>query len=81
MERKKVRDVQEILDEIESLEKYEKFLKDSSYGKSVHFEILLHYGDCKYDNEKIIIKARHTPRLLGEVNKIIQELEEKLSSL
>jgi hypothetical protein len=70
----------DILEEIESLKKYNKLLNNNEHRHVTHFEIVQHFGECR-DFEKIVIEKKHNQRLLSEIDKIIKELESQLAAL
>lgn len=76
-----VKKANEILVEIENLQRYKDFLNDRKQSDTVHFEIHQHFGDCSSDYLRIRISRKHTKRLLLEVDKIISELQTELDSL
>lgn len=65
-----------IVEEIESLGKYKKFL--DKRDNSVHFDIREHYGS---DSGKVNIDKRHNERLIKIVENIITELKTELENL
>lgn len=77
MKRLFIKNRHDVLEELEDLERYKKIAKDNK--GTVHFEIVAHYGDCR-DYEKIQISRKHYARLILEVEKIIQELNNEIEN-
>ena len=80
MKKEAVKIAQEVLNEIEELQKYKQLLSDKDHPHSVHFEARQHYGDCR-DYQVIKISRKHNKRLFDEVDKIILDLEQELEKM
>lgn len=80
MKKETVKIAQEVLNEIEELQKYKQLLTDKDHPHGVHFEVRQHYGNCR-DSQVIKISRKHNKRLFDEVNKIILELEQDLEKM
>lgn len=81
MKKETVKIAQEVLNEIEELQKYKQLLSDKDHPCSVHFEVRQHYGDCRDYYQVIKISRKHNKRLFDEVDKIILELEQELEKM
>lgn len=68
----------DLLFEIHRLKKYKDMLAEANYSKSVHFEVVQHYG---HDARKIIIDPKFNPRFLRVLDQIIEELELELADM
>lgn len=68
----------DILEEIESLSKYEELLKSRDYGNTCHFEIVEHYGNGA---KQVIIDRKHNQLFLTTLQCIIAELNKELETL
>ena len=80
MKKETVKTAQDVLNEIEELQKYKHLLSDKGYPRTVHFEVRPHYGDCR-SSRVIKISRKHNKRLFDEVDKIILELEQELEKM
>jgi predicted transcriptional regulator len=67
-----------LLEEIESLERYKKILKDRHNGKVSHFVFVEHYGN---NPSTVVFSHEYTPKFIEVAEEIIKDLRVKLSEL
>lgn len=70
----------QLVEEIQKLSKYSKFLKDKEHGHVAHFEFVQHFGNL-IDYQRITICHEHNAILVPALEKVIEKLKLELTAL
>ena len=80
MKKKKIEKAHELLRELEELERVRKWKQYGKYSHPIHFEIARNYLK-ESQGDIIIIPSRYNDKLIGVVNKIIEEIKREIEKL
>lgn len=78
MDISKVKEAAELIEELQKLSEYKKFLSDKQYKHIAHFEFHQHYGG---DGPNIKLAAKYNREFIPILDSIIQSIESKIKAL